>query len=98
MIVGESVTPLPSGTGDSKETPGRDAGASEPEPGIARADLVLVQRCAWTLVWVAVLAAALNFWGAWSAGMWAALLGPALVLTALVGAVLVWTVPRPLSA
>lgn len=97
MIVDESVTPLPGRTGDSEGTPGRGTGASEPEPGSTRSDLVLVQRCAWTLVWVAVLAAALNFWGAWSAGVWAALLGPVLVLTALVGAVLVWTVPRPLS-
>ena len=97
MILDESLSPLSGRTGDPDDPPGAGSGAPEPETGRSRADLVLVQRCAWTLVWVAVLAAALNFWGEWSAGVWAALLGPVLVLTALVGAVLVWTVPRPLS-
>ena len=80
-----------------EETTDGGVPASDAEPGSTRSDLVLVQRCAWTLVWVAVLASALNFWGAWSAGPWAALLAPVLVLTALVGAVLVWTLSRPMS-
>ena len=61
------------------------------------AALALVQQCAWTLVWVAVLASALIYWGSWSAGAWAAVLAPILVVTALIGAVLVWTVRRPLG-
>ncbi|HEY5110304.1 MAG TPA: hypothetical protein VII96_11915 [Acidimicrobiales bacterium] len=111
MILDEPVAPRPAGTGDPGGTgdpdgtsgtasggaPGAASEGSTADPDGTRADLVLVQRCAWTLVWVAVLAAALGFWGAWSAGPWAALLAPLLVLTALVGAVLVWTVPRPLS-
>lgn len=59
--------------------------------------LVLAQRCAWTLVWVGVLAAGLQYWGAWSAGAWAAVLAPVLVGMALVGTVLLWTVPRPVD-
>ena len=97
MILDESLNPLPGRTGDPDGPLGAGSGTSEPETDRSRADLVMVQRCAWTLVWVAVLAAALNFWGEWSAGVWAALLGPVLVLTALVGAVLVWTVHQPLS-
>jgi uncharacterized membrane protein len=97
MIVDGSLTPPPGGTGQPVGTPGVGSGGSAADTGKARAELVLVQRGAWTVVWVAVLAAALNFWGEWSAGVWAALLGPFLVLTALVGAVLVWTVRRPLS-
>ena len=96
MILDEPVVPVP-GDRDVPE------GVIEQWPGgsdadRARADLVLVQRCAWTLVWVAVLAAGLNYWGDWSSGVWAAVLAPLLVMMALVGAVLVWTVPRPLSS
>ena len=96
MILDEPVASGPAGPADPE-------GAIEEWPegsdaDRAPADLVLVQRCAWTLVWVAVLAAGLNYWGDWSAGVWAAVLAPLVVLMALVGAVLVWTVPRPLSA
>ncbi len=94
MILDESLSP---GTGETGGPPGVASQPSEPESVGIRADLVLVQRCAWTLVWVAVLASALNFWGAWSAGPWAGLLAPVLVLTALIGAVLVWTLSRPLA-
>ena len=59
--------------------------------------LTMVQQCAWTLVWVAVLASSLNYWGSWSAGAWAAVLAPVLVAVALVGTVLVWTLRDPLS-
>jgi uncharacterized membrane protein len=106
VIVDETVLPLPGetggnggtgATGDSEGTPRSGNGAREHEPGSSWSELLLVQRCAWTLVWVAVLAAGLNYWGSWSAGAWAALLAPVLVLTALVGAVLVWTLARPMS-
>ena len=59
--------------------------------------LALVQRCAWTLVWVGVLSSALEYWGSWSAGRWAVVLAPLLVTVALAGAVALWTVPRPLG-
>jgi len=51
----------------------------------------LVQCCAWTLVWLFVVALGLSYWGSWSAGWWAAFLAPVLVLMGLVGAALVWT-------
>ena len=95
MILDEPLAPPP---GEPEDTDGDVAGSMTglDRPG-TRAELVLVQRCAWTLVWVAVLGAALQYWGSWSAGWWAAVLAPLLVLLALVGAVLVWTVARPLS-
>ena len=76
------------GTGPGPATGEIDAGAA----------LGLVQRCAWTLVWLTVLVSALAYWGSWSAGPVAAVLSPVLVLLALVGAALVWTVRRPVPA
>ena len=66
-------------------------------PDAGAVALTLVQQCAWTLAWVAVLGLALAYWGSWSAGPWAALASPILVLVALVGAVLVWTGPGVLG-
>jgi len=96
VILDDPVAPVPGDPADPEGVVEEWPEGSDADR--ARADLVLVQRCAWTMVWVAVLAAGLNYWGDWSAGVWAAVLAPLLVLMALVGAVLVWTVPRPLSA
>ena len=84
---------------DGSADPSADASADPSIHGISSdtAALALVQQCAWTLVWVAVLSSALIYWGSWSAGAWAAVLAPILVLTALMGAILVWTVRRPLG-
>jgi len=87
----------------TNDDPDRPSGAlhgwpSAVENGGSRGDLALVQRCVWTLVWVAVLDTGLGFWGSWPAGWWAAALAPFVVLTALMGMVLVWTLPRPWSA
>lgn len=86
-----SATGTPDQAGEQREH--RDPEGVSAAP----ADLVLVQQCAWTLVWVAVLSSALGYWGSWSAGPWAAALAPVLVVIALVGGVLVWTVRQPLS-
>ncbi|MGA2836008.1 MAG: hypothetical protein ABSF84_05365 [Acidimicrobiales bacterium] len=61
------------------------------------AALVLVQRCAWTLVWLAVLSTSVDYWGAWSVDPVVAVLSPVFVLVSLTGAALVWIVRRPLS-
>ena len=95
MIVDEPLATRPEGAdGTGNAVLGWPAG---PADGADRADLVLVQRCAWTLVWIAVLAGAVNYWSAWSAGWWAAALVPAMVLVSLIGALLVWYAPHPLS-
>ena len=62
-----------------------------------RRDLVLVQRCAWTLVWVGVLTTGLGYSASWPAGWWAAVLALVLVVVGLAGAAMVWLVRRPLS-
>jgi uncharacterized membrane protein len=95
VILDEPATPVP-------DDPDQPAGVLQDRPSElgadgARADLVLVQRCAWTLAWVAVLSLGLDFWASWSAGWWAAALAPLLVLVALVGLVLMWTVRHPMS-
>lgn len=60
--------------------------------------LELVQQCAWTMVWVAVLTAGLVFWSSWTFGTWSAVAGPLLTGVALVGSVLVWTDRHPVSS
>ena len=67
------------------------------EPSADRT-LELVQQCAWSVVWLGVLAAGLQYWGSWSSGALAAVVSPLLVLVALVGSVLVWTDRRPVSS
>ncbi len=59
--------------------------------------LALADKAAWTVVWIAVLAVALNYWGSWPAGPLAALLAPALALVAVVGAATVWLARRPMG-
>ena len=83
MILDEPVAPVPGDPDVPEGVIGQWPEGSDADR--ARADLVLVQRCAWTLVWVAVLAAGLDYWGVWSSGVWAAVLAPLLVLMALVG-------------
>ncbi len=92
-------TPLDPSAGDQVD-PTADAQAvmaAAAESGHSRT-LELVQQCAWTLVWLAVLDVALDYWGSWSSGAWAAVVAPVMVLVALVGAVLVWTGRHPVSA
>jgi hypothetical protein len=85
--------------------PPRERSGAGPVTGVGRAPdasagptLQLVQQCAWSVVWLAVLAAGLEFWGSWGDGPWAALFGPLLSLVALIGSILVWTDRRPVSA
>ena len=99
------ILDAPTGPPAPGDGPDDDPGAVAPV-GTATADLPvrtpdrgadLVQQCAWTVVWIGALAAGLQYWGSWSSGAWAAVLSPVLVAVALVGAVLLWTVPRPLG-
>ncbi len=84
--------------------PGDDPRLDDPPPvdqdteTTSAAALVLVQRCAWTLVWLAVLSTALSYWGEWSSGPVIAALSPVLVLASLTGVTAVWIVRRPLSS
>ena len=84
----------PGGLGLSADAGETGAAGGEGPEGAA---LAMVQRCAWTLVWVAALGSALGYWGSWSAGLWAAILAPVLVVAALAGIIALWTVRAPLS-
>jgi len=89
MILDEPVAPTPANPDDPDAV--LAGWVPSPDPGRSGSDLVLVQCCAWTLVWLSVVALGLAYWGSWSAGAWAAVLAPVVVLTGLVGAALVWT-------
>jgi hypothetical protein len=96
VILEEPVTPDRTVALDEDSPEGATPTSAVADPSVPGADalaLTLVQQCAWTLAWVAVLAEALTYWGSWSAGPFAALASPVLVLVALVSAVLVWTGP-----
>jgi uncharacterized membrane protein len=96
VILQEPPVPDPAPDSVAVADPLLDVAAAAGPVGAGDADaLALAQQCAWTLVWLAVLASALNYWGSWSAGPWAAVASPVLVAVALAGVVLVWTVPRP---
>jgi hypothetical protein len=100
VILEEPVVPDPAVPLDEGASAGTDPASSlvGATPPVADAlALALLQQCAWTLAWVGVLAAALGYSASWSAGPWAAAASPVLVVVALVGAVLVWTGPRPLG-
>ncbi len=96
--VPDDLPPTPDGVAapPTDGVPARTDTAADPDDDAA-GTLALVERCAWTVVWVAVLASALQYWGSWSAGAWAAVAAPVLVAVALVGTVLLWTVRRPLG-
>ena len=94
----DGPAPVSSDAADEAVEGGAPGAAAVVRPGPDDAwSLVLVQRCAWTLVWVGVLAAGLQYWASWSAGAWAVVLAPVLVGVALVGTVLLWTVPHPVG-
>ena len=85
--VGEEPT-VPADPGAA--APGQDVGGS--------GGTAVVQKVAWTLVWLTVASGGAAFGGAWSDGPWAVLLAPVLVVVGLAGAAAMWTVRRPLSA
>ncbi|MGO9028302.1 MAG: hypothetical protein ACLQOZ_06705 [Acidimicrobiales bacterium] len=55
----------------------------------------LVQRCGWTLVWLAVLAAGIGFWGSWTSWPGAAAFAPLLVFAGTAGTAAVWLIRNP---
>ncbi len=80
------VGPTPAGIGD-----GRAALSGPLAPD--RADLL--ERVAWTLVWLGVLVGGVNLWGAWWSWPVIDALAPALVALSFVGFVLCWCGPSP---
>jgi len=60
--------------------------------------LELVQKAGWTLVWVSISTVGILSWSGWSDFPAASLWSPLFVLVGIVGAILIWTIRRPLSS
>jgi uncharacterized membrane protein len=57
----------------------------------------LIERAAWSLVWLAVLTGGINLWGWWPSWTAASVVGPAFVVAGMIGLAVTWLVPRPRS-
>jgi uncharacterized membrane protein len=55
----------------------------------------MVERCAWSLVWLGVITGGLNLWGSWSSWSFAGLVAPVLVLAGIGGLAASWLVGNP---
>ena len=84
-----------------RKSPDRLAVVSDPAPTLAEADpagaSAVIERAAWSLVWLAVLTGGINLWGWWPSWSPAAVVAPALVLGGIVGLAATWLVARPRS-
>ena len=96
----------PVGSTAPEQTPGeptRDEGPDVGDPpgtGTAeprRALDPVVERCGWSLVWLAVLVGGLDLWGSWSSWSLAGVVAPAVVLAGVVGLVATWVIRDPRS-
>ncbi|HWF22399.1 MAG TPA: hypothetical protein VG226_09660 [Acidimicrobiales bacterium] len=58
---------------------------------------VVIERCAWSVVWLSVLTGGINLWGWWPSWPAAPVVGPAFVLLGIVGLAWTWLVRRPRS-
>ena len=80
-------------------TPRQDSGPSPwggPET-MDGTDRLMAERCAWSLVWVGVLAGGLSTWGMWSSSAALTVVAPVLVLVATVGIIFSWVSRHPRS-
>lgn len=66
----------------------RGRGPVAPAPAV-------VERCAWSLVWLAVLGAGIGLWNSWSAWPGAIALAPVLVVGSVIGMASVWLAAEP---
>ncbi len=67
---------------------------NEPLPD---ADPWLVERCAWSMVWLGVMAGAFSTWGSWSTSPVLTVLAPVLVVAATAGIITAWMSGSPRS-
>ena len=84
-----------------RRSPDRLAVAPPPAPSLAEEDPAgagaVIERGAWSLVWLAVLTGGINLWGWWPSWTPASVVGPALVVAGIIGLAVTWLVPRPRS-
>ncbi|MHB8430833.1 MAG: hypothetical protein ACYDDZ_09940 [Acidimicrobiales bacterium] len=65
--------------------------------GRSTGETMSIERAAWTFVWIGVLIGGLDLWGEWTSWDPVSVLAPLLVIVALSGMVLTWTVASPRS-
>ncbi len=65
--------------------------------GVSPDRLTLLERCAWSLVWLGVLTGGAALWGSWSSWPVIDVLAPLLVAVSLVGFVICWCTSSPRS-
>jgi uncharacterized membrane protein len=73
-----------------------DEHASAPG-GLSPERLTLLERCAWSLVWLGVLTGGVNLWGSWWSWPVIDVLAPLLVAVSLVGLAICWCAVSPRS-
>jgi len=57
----------------------------------------MVERCGWSLVWLAVLVGGVDLWGSWTSWALAGWVAPLVVLAGVAGLVATWAIPSPRS-
>jgi hypothetical protein len=72
-------------------TPERDGS----RPTVGAGDTFLVERCGWSLVWLAVLVGGLDLWDTWSAWSLGGVAAPLMVLAGIAGLAATWWVRSP---
>ena len=83
-----TLTPDAGASAPDGRTSDNDAQASD--DGLSAERLALLERCAWSLVWLGVLVGGVNLWSSWSSWPIIDLLAPLLVAVALGGLVICW--------
>ena len=79
---------------DLAVAPSSPAAVTEEDPAGTSA---VIERCAWSVVWLSVLTGGINLWGWWPSWPAAPVVGPAFVLVGIVGLAWTWLVRRPRS-
>ncbi|HUA94923.1 MAG TPA: hypothetical protein VMB82_05290, partial [Acidimicrobiales bacterium] len=85
--------PDPSPQAPPSESDKGGTGPTTPSPSFEAT--ALLERAAWTLVWLGVLIGGVVLWGSWSSWPVIDVLAPALVLFSLAGVALCWSVRGP---
>ncbi len=71
------------------------AGGDGSRPTAGSGDAFLVERCGWSLVWLAVLVGGFDLWGSWPGWSLAGVAAPLVVLAGIAGLAATWWVRSP---
>jgi hypothetical protein len=98
VLIRRRLTLTPDADAAAPDGPSDDRGGhASLEPTLSSDRLTLLERYAWTLVWLGVLVGGLNLWGSWSSWPIVDALAPLLVAVSLVGFAICWCSDSPRS-